>query len=88
MSTNSGIVVCEDKKKNKNTKRKDVQIPVYITLFQSLVIQRRCVNHNSICPDGKINGLSDSRMCGLPTGGKPESFHRGKLIFMSQVFSK
>ena len=45
-------------------------------------------NHNAICTYGKINGWSDCRMCGLPTGGKPESFHRGKLIFMSQVFSK
>ena len=27
-------------------------------------------------------------MCGLPTGGKPESLHRGKLIFVSQVFSE
>ena len=27
-------------------------------------------------------------MCGLPTGGKPESLHRGKFVFVSQVFSK
>ena len=43
-------------------------------------------NHNDLCPDGKINGLLDCRMCGLPTGGKPESLHRGKFIFVSQVF--
>ena len=35
----------------------------------------------------------DWRMCGLPTGGKPESSHfysmyRGKFLFVSQVFSK
>ena len=28
------------------------------------------------------------RMCGLPTGGKPEPLHRGKFLFVSSVFSK
>ena len=45
-------------------------------------------NHNAMCPDEKINGLLDCRVCGSPTGGKPESLHRGKFIFVSQVFSK
>ena len=45
-------------------------------------------NHNDMCPDGIINGWLDCIMCGSPTGGKPESPHRGKLIFASQVFSK
>ena len=45
-------------------------------------------NHNDFYPDGKINGWLDCRMCGLPTGGKPESLHRGKFIFVSQIFSK
>ena len=45
-------------------------------------------NHNALCPDGKLNGLLDCRMCRLPTGGKPESLHRGKFIFVSQVFSE
>ena len=44
-------------------------------------------NHNAMCPDGKIKELLDFRMCGLPTGVKPESLHRGKFIFVSQVFS-
>ena len=35
----------------------------------------------------------DYRMFGLPTGGRSESFHfysmrRGRLLFVSQVFSK
>ena len=45
-------------------------------------------NHNAVCPDGRINGWLDCRMCGLPTGGKPEPLHRGKFLFLSQVFSK
>ena len=45
-------------------------------------------NHNAMCPEGKINGRLDCKMCGLPTGGKPESLHRGKFIFVSQIFSK
>ena len=45
-------------------------------------------NHNAMCPDGKINGWLDFRMCGFPTGGKQEYLHRGKFIFVSQVFSK
>ena len=45
-------------------------------------------NHNDLCPDGKINGWLDCRMCILPTSGKPETLHRGKFIFVSQVFSK
>ena len=45
-------------------------------------------NHNDMCPYVRINGWLYYRMCGLPTGGKPESLHRGKFIFMSQVFSK
>ena len=38
MSTKSGLVVREDKKWITNIKRKDVQIPVYITLFLSLIV--------------------------------------------------
>ena len=45
-------------------------------------------NHNAVCTDGITNGLLDCRMCGLPTGGKPEPLHRGKFIFVSQVFLK
>ena len=45
-------------------------------------------NHNAMCPEGKVTGWLDCRMCGLPTGGKPDSLHRGKFIFVSQVFSK
>ena len=44
-------------------------------------------NHNDMCPDGK-KGWLDCRMCELPTGGKLESLHRGKLISVSKVFSK
>ena len=39
-------------------------------------------------PDEKINRLLDCRMCGLPTGEKLKSLHRGKLIIVSQIFSK
>ena len=45
-------------------------------------------NHNAVCTDGRKNGRSDCRMCGLPTGGKPEPLYRGKFIFVSQVFFK
>ena len=45
-------------------------------------------NHNAMWPYGRTNGWLDCRMCGLPTGGKPESLCRGKFIFVSRVFSK
>ena len=45
-------------------------------------------NHNAVCTDGITNGWLDYRMCALHTGGKLEPFHRGKFMFVSQVFSK
>ena len=45
-------------------------------------------NHNAVCPDVKINGWLDCIICGLSTGVKPESLHRGKFIFVAQLFSK
>ena len=45
-------------------------------------------NQNYMCPDDKIRGWLDCIMCVIPTGGKLESLHRVKLIFVSQVFSK
>ena len=35
-----------------------------------------------------MKGWLDCRMCGLSTGGKLEYLHRGKLISLSQLFSK
>ena len=45
-------------------------------------------NHNAMCPYGIKDGWLDCRMCGLLTGGKPESLCRGKFIFVSQLFFK
>ena len=45
-------------------------------------------NLNAMFPDVNINWWLDCRMCVLPSGGKLESLHRGKFIFVSQVFSK
>ena len=42
MSTKSGLVVREDKKLITKIKRKDVQIPLYITLFFTNCIEEIC----------------------------------------------
>ena len=76
------------KKRITNIKRKDVQILVHITLLLSLIVYRRCGQSQCCVYCRKKNGRLDCRMCGLPTGGKPESLCRGKFIFVSQVFSK
>ena len=41
-----------------------------------------------MCPDGKRNISFNWRMCGLHTGGKPDSLQRVRFVFVFQVFSK
>ena len=73
---------------NKYQKERCTNSSIHNPFFVTNCIEEIWTTTMIFCPDGKINGWLDCRMCGLPTGGKPESLHRGQFIFVSQVFSK